>query len=459
METGKLKLALSAGALALSMALAGCGGSSSSGGAATSTTSATTTPSTPLNCTGGEVANLAGTACITRLTAAQCPANGVNSAGNACNPAPAEPEKTPFEMAGGTPGALLIASGPRAGLLNREARPETATGFGQFGTVTTAAFNALKPTDKIEGLNGSENPGMTWFNALGAGKTSLTIITGGNPVVGEGYALKVTGEDVSDFEFSTVSAPSEGSSSTKGAVLGLADGTQVEYMGINGVLICNGDSCSANDDNQLTGDWYFQARAESGTDPDTTLWVKKGKEYALRSTQPHADWGVWLSDADGNGPGKDIEWYAHGSSTGSLTFGPVAGLSNTATYEGPAVGVSTLSKTEDKAATVGSFTATAKLTATFGTSPTVSGKITDFKGNAVNDKWELELQSSAIETSGALGDSGTGTNRATKVGSVSIANTWNAQLYGEENSRPSGVVGEFDGRFDDGQAVGVFHAK
>ncbi len=33
METGRLKLALSAGALALSMALAGCGGSSSSGGA------------------------------------------------------------------------------------------------------------------------------------------------------------------------------------------------------------------------------------------------------------------------------------------------------------------------------------------------------------------------------------------------------------------------------------------
>ncbi len=46
METGKMKLALSAGALALSMALAGCGGSSSSGGATSSGGGDTPTPST-----------------------------------------------------------------------------------------------------------------------------------------------------------------------------------------------------------------------------------------------------------------------------------------------------------------------------------------------------------------------------------------------------------------------------
>ena len=244
-----------------------------------------------------------------------------------------------------------------------------------------------------------------------------------------------------------------------------AAGGEITYKGFGGVLICNGNACNINSDNELTGDWYFQARSATAATTDTTLWVKKGKEYVPRSGQPHADWGVWLTDVDSEGPGKQIEWYASGSPINTLALRTVTGLSNTATYEGPAVGVSTLSATEDEDAKVGSFTADAYLEATFAdvaTNSTLEGTISGFKGDAVNTNWELTLQKTLLTAAGALGPGTEGTdgiNRDTKVGSVSISDTWNAQLYGEANSRPSGVIGEFDGRFDDGQAVGVFHAK
>ncbi len=285
METGRMKLALSAGAVALSMALAGCGGSSSSGGATTAAAISTsnddddmTTP--PMVDCGGDVMAATAAGCAAALEAAN------------------QANETAFEKAGGTPGALLIASGANAGYLNRA--PAAAN---------EATFRKLKDSDRIEGLHGSENPGMTWITALGAEKVELTIGADDASRTAENYALKVTGKATSDFALEPSLSTSFDDPSEKGNIVGNVDGSEVRYMGIGGVLICNGDSCGRNTDNELTGDWVFQARAGSSIDPDTRLWVKKGKVYVPRSGEPHADWGIWLTAAGTDEPGKQIEWY------------------------------------------------------------------------------------------------------------------------------------------------------
>ena len=440
METGKLKLALSAGALALSMALAGCGGSSSSGGTTTPATTTTSGTERPLNCTDGQVAYNG--SCIPRLTAAQCPANGVNSAGNACNPAPAEPAKTPFEMAGGTPGTLLDSEGDLSQASVRATDSDYAT--------------AVKDKLLIPDLYGSVNPGMKWHEILKA----TDIPLGG----GTGKAVKVTGKR-SDWIATAISG------ATEDAVT-----TGAEYKGFSGSLICTGTDCNtpATADAEFAGSWYFYVVDDSTTTDDietTADWVKnpdEDDEYVLRSEQPHADWGVWLTDrlATSDQPGKLIRYYWNAGPAPGGDWNAdksASGASNTATYKGDAVGVSTLYKSGDDEATVGSFTATAELTATFlqegVTTASLKGKITEFQGNAVNTGWELELLSSNLQTSGRL-VAADADNRNTRANRSIALNTWDAQLYGTgtDNDRPVGVVGDFDGRFRDGQAVGVFHA-
>jgi len=359
---------------------------------------------------------------------------------------PAAPAESAFAKAGGTPGALLIASGANAGQLNWS---NTAASPREM------AFIALKDTDKISGLHGSKNPGMKWYEALGAQKDVELTISGATRKTN---ALKVTGKKLSELQENSTD-PSIPSNPTAGTIVN----DDVGYMGIPGRLICNGDNCKQPAENGLIGDWYFIA------DSETQEWVKDDDEYVNRDTKPHADWGIWLVDQV-NDPGKTINWHRSAGLTANLkldlaTDAPAA--FNKATYKGAAVGVSTIYETDDDPATVGSFTATAELTATFGGSPMLEGTIKDFDGLAANKDWELTLDETAIEATGALADAGEGnTNQQTSIGPggqvASAEGSWNAQLYGtgatSPNERPVGVVGDFDGRFIDGQAVGVFHA-
>lgn len=420
------KFMLPAVTLAGALALAGCGGGSDSPG--DGDRKGTTTFTNNTTCSNG-----------TRVTGTGSTAAAAAAA--AADKCPLTPAETPFAKAGGTPDALLDKDGVLVDAIAAQ-----------------AAFDeAKKDGELITGLYGSENPGMKWHEALNASKVSLTIGTDNAARTGEGYAIKVTGKKVADVQATGETLAF--SDTDKGDVVD----SNVVYKGIAGRLICNADNCKAPVEGAVVGDWYFVA------DDADAEWVKDGENYAARSGKPHADWGVWLSDAGSGTAGKEIQLFRNGGPRESLGLDVVNGLPTTATYNGGAVGVSTLYKSGDDAATVGSFTASAELTATFGTTNgdstidtgehTLKGKITNFRGEAVNTGWELELSNTLLLATGGTSSDGSAAGRgAAKSGSVT-GSTWAAQLYGEANKRPSGVVGDFDGRFVDGQAVGVFHAK
>ena len=433
------KLLMPAVTVAGALALAGCGGGSST----------TTTTTTERN-TGG---TLSGSGTNGAFTDADCVSiNGAgseaNAAGTGCSLSTSQAAETAFTKAGGTPVELLLPA------------PATAGGVDRLLNVNATEATSLPTKGLIDGLHGSVNEGKTWDEALGATKVSkLSIRTGGNLVVGEGLALRVTGKELSDLGISSVA------DSTEGAVVTADTPT---YMGIAGRLICNGIGCSSTSDAnpKFTGDWYFQAWTNNAV--PTGLYVKSGKVYVSRAAATagigYVDWGVWLlddPDASANIPNKAIHWIAdaQGGAYGAPNITASAGHSSQeATYKGSAVGISNVYKNGDDPATVGTFTAVAELTATFAAAAedsTLEGKISDFMGHA-GENWELTLSETDITD-----DSGTWVidGGGTALGASPInGGEWNAEIYGKATERPAGIVGDFDGRFPDGQAIGVYHA-
>jgi len=413
--------------LAGALALAGCGGGSGTPGTGDGDRRGSTTFTNKTICSNG-----------TEVTGTGSTASA--AASDAADKCPATPAETPFAKAGGTPDALLDKDGALV-----------------HAMAAQSAFDkAKKDGELITGLYGSENPGMKWHEALNASKVSLTIGTDDAARTGEGYAIKVTGKKVADLQERTTAISFDSSAVDKGDVVD----DNVAYKGIAGRLICNGDNCKDAVNGAVVGDWYFVA------DNADAEWVKDGENYAARSGKPHADWGVWLSDAASGSAGKRIQLFRNGGPVATLGLNVVSGLPTTATYNGGAAGVSTLYSSGNDAATVGSFTADAELKVTFDDTEAnrrLEGTIKGFRGDAVNTAWELKLMSSEIDSNFGLAASPTNTlatHRQTKGGNAAAhRNGWTAQLYGEANKRPSGVVGDFDGRFVDGQAVGVFHAK
>jgi len=359
--------------------------------------------------------------------------SGATANGKGCTLSTAQTTQSDFAKKGGTPGALL----DKEGTLNIQSAMSSASDFSK-----------LKPSDLIEGLHGNVNPGMKWDAVLKA----VTVKFSNGP----GKGVKVTGKDLSDLGSPNVTSH-EGGISVQGST----------YMGIPGSLVCNaasGSTCGKNGDDELTGDWYFSATE------DDAHWVKAGKKYVKRDDKPHADWGVWLTRETSDKPGRIIQWYVNAgpdydATDHSLLLTKSPGLLDKATYKGAAVGISTLYNTDDPK--VGTFTADAELTAAFSTSPTLSGKITGFKGSAVNEKWVIELENRNIandEVANGVNGSGSSvlaTGVSTNPSRTSFEDDrWSAQLYGEHQKRPTGVAGDFFATFPtQGEAVGVFHAK
>ena len=437
------KLLMPAVTVAGALALAGCGGGSST----------TTTATTERN-TGG---TLSGSGENGAFTDADCVSiNGAgsaaNSAGTGCSLSTSQATRSAFERAGGTPSALLKS---------------------EDNTIHYNTSNALPKEADWSVVNG-ENRGEKWTKVLNAGKVSLTI----EGVTKETDALKVTGKATADV-FSTVPSADDLDVPKDDVTT-----DNVVYMGIAGNLICNSEAGCDVREGKLVGDWYFYA------DNANAYWVKADDDsgdYESRDNQAWAEWGVWLDEESTSETGRIARLLAMGHVTGAenaelnldaVETGTPAAF-NKATYEGDAVGVSTLYETEkDKGdERVGSFTATAELTATFHDStPTLEGKITKFRGTAVpaGDKWELTLLPTLIsitpgtengQTSQANVDGQRGGTRGGDALAIhgahdgtTAGNGWSGQLYGENGERPDGVVGNFDGRFVEGQAVGVFHA-
>ena len=425
------KLLMPAVTVAGALALAGCGGGSS-------TPTVTTDLSTGLRGSGPDGA----------ITNADCARlNGTGSTANAGGTGCTGGDNTQTTQGNLTGAALLIASDPGKGDLNRA---EEAPAL-----ISMADYNKLEEDQKVyRGLG--VKPGDKWHTALGVTeKVDLTNPRGGAKITT--YALASEDKEIADFGINfTVSETDTGEilqdpNTTADAA--------VTYMGIQGNLVCNDASACSSAEDKLTGDWYF-IPTTANVDKD---WVKKGKIYIDRASVAYADWGVWLGPDSGTGAGsgQEIRWFRTGHVTGSSPLDYDADtrtVLNSATYTGKAHGVSRYK------AAVGTFMAEAKLTAKFNgdddTGTTLGGEITEFtavNNDAVNEDWKLILMETAIASSSNSVSGG-----SIAIGQEELAVStggWTAELYGEENKRPDGVVGDFDGRFGDGQAVGVFQAN
>ncbi len=202
---GISRLMMPAATLAGALALAGCGGND-------------TPPSNNNNQLSGPGPNGAFTnADCVRINGAGSEAT---SNGKMCTLSTAQTSSSAFAEAGGTPGALLDSDGNLNVNVNSSGDPQMAS---------KSAFEALKDKDRIDGLHGSENPGMKWDVALGATDTKLAG--------GTGKAVKATGKKLSDFI--TNNTPPTVAGFTKNTAV-----TGATYKGVAGSLICTGDDCN-----------------------------------------------------------------------------------------------------------------------------------------------------------------------------------------------------------------------
>ena len=164
------------------------------------------------------------------------------------------------------------------------------------------------------------------------------------------------------------------------------------------------------------------------------------------------------------------------------TASTVQALSGTsATYDGEASGLyvrETFAPDGTSTPTAsGQFTADASLKAYFGAGGnvgtndqnTVSGKITGFKdaaGEMIDSNWSLDLMRGSFASG-----SGPFTGRTRPTGSTVAAagqGAWEYSFFGAmaedgntpvtELNVPTGIAGEFDGHFTNGQVVGAFGA-
>ena len=211
-------------------------------------------------------------------------------------------------------------------------------------------------------------------------------------------------------------------------------------------------------------DWYFVP------EKDTDVWTvtRRLNEGAVVTTYEKAkylEWGMWI---DGLKTGDDMKLNRYigkgagsdGFTTSDLNFKRAADATQdkTASYTGTAAGLSarTTGTGNSEVHHSGHFTADVALTATFKAAADdaeLKGTISNFEatgqGTAHVGNWSLTL---AKKTSwGEAFKDGMCADNGPKC-------TWTAQAYGTSGEEPTGIYGEFNGSFPDGEAAGVYHA-
>ena len=177
----------------------------------------------------------------------------------------------------------------------------------------------------------------------------------------------------------------------------------------------------------FTGDWTFTA----------SLTAKRHSSQAQQDTE-FLYFGIWAHEPTDAAGTPDFKWAAGGDSNeGDAGIGNFSTLTGTATFTGGAIGKYALAKVGGREAKIGTFTAMANFSATFGTSPTISGRITDFKegGSSLGADWHVFLGSSdsAAATLAATGTTGTTTTHGAIDGDTATGD-WAATLHGSDNN-------------------------
>ncbi len=440
METGKMKLALSAGALALSMALAGCGGGSSSGPVATGDESSDDETSTEVTC--GTGTTLVGGVCVIpeRDRANQDKAEALRDAISSGRGIGTDTDNPSVVWTLATDGAIpdnmrnvmpkfIGPTGSRIGLAK--------------DSTTVAALGSWKGSDQ-SGKHSSGTSAMlrVYSNQEEPTRTSLTLaeirsdsalFAADVTIVAGAYALILTpaaSPNIAGDDFPAVGAgPKIYNSDSDRKIEGTYKGASGEYSCSGAVDTCSATAGTAGID--LDGVWKFK--------PDAGATIEnKDPDYL--------QFGWWVhKDASGGATNADVFYALKGTTSGVLqTNANIVALSGgTATYKGYAAGKFAVYHPTQDIDESGHFTADAMLKATFGegeTGDSMTGTINNFKLNdgSENPNWSINLEKGAVDANGEFGKS-TGGGTVWSIGDDSSdpSGYWEANLYKAAASNPT----------------------
>ncbi len=493
METGKMKLALSAGALALSMALAGCGGSSSSssGGPITASDSSSgrdddEMPFDSATCTGDQVPNAANTTCIARITS--CPsAQEPNAAGNECVDKP-EPATASLADARALYKALTYSYGNGDAVVLASGKIKI-TVTGAAAPIPASLTDLSKADTTVAKLGDWTGAHYTKDTGTGNAKVTAEARVYSNPAAAKQVSIRDTTNPagLGTFTSGAFAAPNDGwtgvaskivlndlgTSGTKTLTAAeQASGLKGSFMGATGTYKCTG-SCTAAPatGGGVTlaggGTWTFMPDAGAMVAVEDANYLRFG--WWLRKDRDGATHASAFYGRQGTPHDHDSDTQSNGST-----------LTGNATYKGAAVGKFAIRHGDT--ANAGHFTADAAITAKFGAwttasdGPGLSGTIDNFRLNDgfADPGWRVSLKRAGWD----------GTDKyALSVGNTAAATTtaggaavewsiddsaapgqtgqWEAQLFDEKaddgTNAPTTVVGKFEAGFGDThKMVGAF---
>jgi hypothetical protein len=339
-----------------------------------------------------------------------------------------------------------------AGLVVAKSIENALTRTGGFAISTTPNdIDTARMADPTMGAHKDDHQGMSWSDIFDV--VDKRIATDAEVIT----VVPATSVDGTIME-GNVTAPFECDIAGTDRC---ADGSQDAgtFSGIVGTFFCEGGKCAVEgtgDAAKLTGGWYFYPTSSD----DYYNYSHETKTYSVETL--YAEYGYWLADATVTDIVTAVTINAYVRSDGNTTGLELGDTDefkddNSAEYNGPAVGLSSLGKGENLESS-GHFDADVNLKVTFGGTPSIAGSISNFRGNAVNTKWEVELH-------GELSAQGVFSNGETDtVGGDD--GTWSATLYGPVpvgdppvNQRPTGIFGTFNANFSDGQAAGAYATR
>lgn len=292
-----------------------------------------------------------------------------------------------------------------------------------------------------------DHQGMTWAEIVGEANVMMKRLGQDNANIPVASIAGMTAADVAPDGTNLGTTNNDDGNSTPSS----------NYKAIPGTVWCLGgtDGCKVTD-GKLGAGWYFsptspKAYYQNKTD-DSTTPADESLEYEAETL--YASYGHWLSVSG-------TDWTVHSFATSGATTGAdvstvgddTNNLANSATYSGKAAGMSVRKTGSGDSQTVdsGRFTANVSLSAKFGATPTVSGTINNFVGDAVGSGWSVALGSATLAAGSFNSSTATASGRD---------GTWRAQAYGGDTSkRPAGIFGNFTAHFTDGDATGAYATR
>ena len=326
------------------------------------------------------------------------------------------------------------------------------------GTPTRVATQTTLPADDAVTstvVTFDDARGMTWAGIVGEANLVDRRIATGASATKAVKAVSVAGMMLTDV-FDANSIPQDIATAGDGTQYGSDEGSN--YKAIAGVIICAGSDCEVEGTGagrMLAGSWYFTPDSPEGSYVADTGTL--AEDYVPELL--YSRYGHWLTE-DSNSAVTVNLYSAPGASDTPMNFslGVASGEPSTATYTGDAAGMS-VHRTFDvdggqTGIASGAFTADVRLTANFGTSPTLEGRVENFRGSAVDPSWTVEFSEQAFG-SGSFVD-GTTNDSTDDINE----GTWTATAYGDDGTkRPAGVYGVFDAYFPDGAVGGAYSAR